>query len=466
MMSWPAAAIVVLVAGCAAVGPDYVEPALAVPDRWAGETARAPRDPELARWWRTFSDEVLTGLIDDALAASTTVRTATARLREARARRVLAGAQLFPIVRAEGSASRIGTSGESGRAGRDTSELYSMGFDASWEADVFGGLRRGVEAAQADFESAQATLDATRVSLTAEVAVNYIELRAFQARLVIARNNLASQSETVQLTEWRALAGLASSLDVEQARTNREQTRAVIPPFETGAAEAQHRIAILTGRAPGALAARLSTAAPVPGAPESVGLGIPAETLRQRPDVRAAERKLAAETARSGQAIAARYPSFALSGSIGLEALTLGALGGNALAHSLVASIGTVLFDAGRLRAQVDVQSAIQEQALVSYEAAVLGALEEVENALVALQGARGRSAALRDAVEAARNAALLARDQYASGLIDFQTLLNTDRSVLAVEDALASSEADSASALVQLYKALGGGWTRSDATR
>jgi NodT family efflux transporter outer membrane factor (OMF) lipoprotein len=364
-------------------------------------------------------------------------------------------------VTASAAVGRIRTSGEVGAGRSRTTELYSAGFDASWEPDVFGGTHRGIEAAQADLESSEASLNSTQVSLVSEVAVNYVEVRAFQARLAIARSNLESQSETLQLTEWRRQAGLASSLDVEQARANREQTRAQIPAFETSLAEAQHRIAILLGEPPGPISPKLALPAPIPAVPERIATGIPADTLRQRPDVRAAERKLAAETARIGQAAAARYPSLALTGSIGLEALTLGALGaGDALTHAFVASVGAVIFDAGRLRQQVEIQSAIQEQAFVAYQTAVLTALEDVENALVSLAMSRERETALRAATEAARNAALLARDRYTSGLIDFQTLLNTERTVLTLEDSLAATQAEGASALIQLYKALGGGWS------
>jgi NodT family efflux transporter outer membrane factor (OMF) lipoprotein len=304
------------------------------------------------------------------------------------------------------------------------------------------------------------------VTPAAEVARNYVEMRALQARLAIARSNLASQSETLQLTTWRAQAGLVSSLDVEQARANREQTRANIPSLQSSLAEAQHRIAILLGTPPAAQQERLAAAAPIPQPPPTIAVGIPADVLRQRPDLRAAERTLAAETARIGQAEAARYPSFTLTGSIGLEALSLGALtdGGAIVTRSLLASIGAPVFDGGRLRQQVEIQRAVQERAQASYESTVLTALEDVENALVGIGNARTRRAALAEATEAARNAALLARHRYTGGLIDFQTVLDTERSVLSLEDSMATSEADGVLAVIQLYKALGGGWEAAPA--
>ncbi len=465
--AWVAGALALLVFGCAAVGPEYGAPTPDVPAAWRrGDVAVANVRPvgDLSRWWQRLNDATLSGLIEQALRGSTDLRVAQARLREARARRALAAAQFYPSVTASGSVRRSKSSAEVGSGA--TTELYNASFDASWEPDVFGGVWRGREAAQADLEASAANLYNTQVSLVAEVARNYVELRAFQARLAIARGNLISQSETLQLTDWRAQAGLVSSLDVEQARANVEQTRAQIPSLETSLAGSEHRLAILLGQAPGTLHEKLAVPAPIPVASDRVAIGIPADVLRQRPDVRAAERQLAAETARIGQAQAAHYPNFTLSGSLGLEALSLGALGGNAVTRSLLASVRQTIFDAGRLRQQVEIQNAIQERALVNYEAAVLTALQDVENALVALANSRDRQAALRSAVEAARNAALLAHNRYTSGLIDFQTVLNTERTVLTIEDNLASAEAEGATALVQLYKALGGGWPVDAATQ
>lgn len=452
-----------MLGGCAAVGPDYVTPTLAVPSAWSragelGDSGLPQRTENLAQWWQNLGDPVLTDLVDRALISGLDLRAAQARLREARGRRGLAGADRFPTVTASVSSSRISSSAETGTGA--TRSLYSAAFDASWEPDVFGGTRRAVEAAQADLEASAASLQATQVSLAAEVALNYVEVRAFQARRTIAESNLATQSETLQLIEWRAQAGLASSLEVEQSRANREQTRAQIHALETGLAEAEHRLAILLGQTPGSLRETLAAPAVMLEVPAQVMIGIPADTLRQRPDVHAAERNLAAETARVGVRTAELYPSLILSGSIGLEALSLGALGGDAATRSLAASLLATVFDGGRLRRQIEIQSAVQEQALVNYEATVLTALEDVENALAALANGRKRREALSSAAEAARNAALLARQRYASGLIDYQTVLDTERSVLSIEDSLASAEAEQVSALVRLYKALGGGWS------
>jgi NodT family efflux transporter outer membrane factor (OMF) lipoprotein len=442
------------------VGPDYQPPALATPVAWthAADNDRAKTE-DLSRWWLRLDDPLLTDLVRQALSASPDLKGARAKLQEARARRALAGANRFPTATASASASRSKGSAETGRGA--TNSLYSAGFDADWELDVFGGVRRAEEAAQADLEASQASLYGTQVSLAAETALNYVEIRAFQGRLAIAKANLASQAETLQLTEWRAQAGLTTVLDVDQARTSLEQIRAQIPALETSLAEAQHRLAILLGRPPGALDARLARPGAIPAVPDRAAVSIPADTLRQRPDVRAAERRLAAETARIGVAEASRYPSFTWNGSLGLEALTVdGLTEGNALAGSFLARVAGTIFDAGRLRQQVEIQGAVRDQALADYEATVLTALEEVENALVSLANHRRRREALGQAAQAAASAERLARQQYAAGLVDFQTVLNTQRALLVTQEALKSGEADTASALIQLYKALGGGWS------
>lgn len=461
---WGAFACLAL-AGCAAVGPDYAPPASTAPAGWrqldpaAAPAVRAQTPDDLAIWWQRLNDPLLTQLMDEALRASPDLRSAQARLREARARRDAADAARYPDISASGNASRSRSSRETGSGA--TRNFFSAGFDASWELDVFGGARRAVEASEADLDTARASLDDTRVSLVAEVASTYVNVRALQLRLGIARANLDAQTETLQLTDWRQQAGLVNAQDVEQARANLEQTRAQIPVLQASLAEAEHQLDVLLGLQPGSLHARLAEAGDLPALPAQVAVGIPADTLRMRPDVRAAERRLAAETARVGIAEAARYPSFALNGSIGVEALTLGALGsGDAGTTSLLAGVTAPLFNAGRLRAQVEAQDAVREQAQVAYAQSVLTALQDVENALSALARSQARQGALTNAADAARNAAALARQRYTAGLVDFQSVLDTERTRLSVEDSLASTRADGVLALIRLYKALGGGWS------
>jgi multidrug efflux system outer membrane protein len=342
----------------------------------------------------------------------------------------------------------------------DAINSFNAGFDASWELDVFGATRSAVNAAESDAQASAASLDAVRVSIAAEVAVSYIQLRGLQAQLAIARENLASQLETLQITEWRVQAGLDTALAVEQARTLSEQVRAAIPVLETGVEQTQHGLAVLTGQSPAALKELLKDARAVPQAAGSLVLSLPAETLRQRPDVRAVERQVSAALARVSQAEAARYPSFQIGGSLGLQALTLGSLGvGGAVASALLASLSVPLFDAGALQAQVRVQQGALEQASQAYKAVVLSALKDVEDALVSLRGNRERLLRLTNASVAAGNATLLARYRYSSGLIDFQVLLETQRTQLSTQVSLAGTQADLSADYVRLYKALGGGW-------
>lgn len=438
------------------LGPDFRSPTLQLPERWANAPAAGSASAHLSDWWRQFGDAQLDALIDEALQGSLDLQLAQARLRQARALREQAIGGFFPTLSASTGASDNSPAMNS----LATPTVYDAGFDASWEIDIFGGTRRALEAATAEQEASAASLDQARVSLVAEVARNYVELRSYQRRLQIAIDNLASQSETLQITDWRYQAGLAAASDVEQARTSREQTRASLPDLEVGLAAAENRLAVLLGLNPGTLHGRLAAPAPLPELPDSVATGIPADVMRQRPDLIAAERKLAAETARVGQKLAQRFPSLKLGGSFGWQAYSFAALGGaDTLARGASATLAATLFDGGRLRAAVEVQSAIQEQALIEYRSSVLGALEEVENALKAYAAGRDRVDARRAAAVAARNAAQLARQMYQSGLADFQKVLETERTRLSTEDNLASAEAGMRLQLIALYKALGGGW-------
>ena len=317
-----------------------------------------------------------------------------------------------------------------------------------------------MEAAEADLEASQEDLRDVLVSLLAEVALNYVEVRTYQARLAVAEENLEAQDETYQLTQWRYQAGLSDELAVQQARYNLESTRSQIPTLRTGLEEAMNRIAVLLGEQPGKVHEELKKPVPIPVAPLKVAVGVPADVLRRRPDVRRAERELAAQTARIGVATADLYPKLSLSGSIGLEALSLNDLFSSATKTvSGGSQITWPIFNGGAIRQNIEVQSALQEQALIAYEAAVLSALEEVENALVAYAEEQGRRDALREAEEAAQKAVELAQQKYQAGLTDFNNVLEAQRSLLTFQDQLAQSEGTVTSNLVRLYKALGGGW-------
>lgn len=452
-----------LLSACASLAPsDAALPETPLPANWSGAGAQITQGASatvLAQWWQRFDDPMLTALVAQALQANTSVRSAQAALQQARAQRDVQGASLMPSLGASGSAQRS-RSGDN-----DATNRFQAGFDASWEPDVFGANRSAVNASEADLQAAATTLADVQVSLAAEVAVTYIELRSQQSRLAIAQRNLAAQTETLQITRWRVQAGLASSLDLEQAVAASEQTAAQLPSLQTGVAQALSSLAVLTGQAPGkleaALQAGLSTAGPIPQAPADLALAFPADTLRQRPDVRTAEHRISAALSRVSQADANRYPSFRLGGSLGLSALTLGTLtNGTSVVSSLLASVSVPLFDGGALAARVQAQEAALEQARASYQGTVLAALKDVEDALVSLQGNQERLVRLQAASAAAANAELLARQRYESGLIDFRAVLDTQRTLLSTQDSVASTQASLSADLVRLYKSLGGGWT------
>lgn len=408
----------------------------------------------MAQWWSRFDDPLLSSLVARALEANTSVKSAQAALRQARASRDLAAAGLLPAVGASASAAHSTT----GR--HDSSTSYRAGFDASWELDVFGGNRSALEASEAAASASAASLGDVQVSIAAEVALAYITLRNAQARLAIANDNLAGQLEILQITQWRLQAGLVTSLESEQARSGTEQTSAQLPALQTVIEQAGHALAVLTGQPPAALSAELVIPRPVPQASGDLALGIPAEALRQRPDVRAAEHRVDAAAARVAQADAARLPSFRLSGSLGLSALTLGSLtNGASVVSALLAGVSMPIFDGGAALAQVRAQEAALDQEMAAYEATLLAALQDVEDALIALRGDRQRLSHLTIAAEAAGNAALLARHRYGSGLVDFQVVLDTQRAQLNTQDGVASATADLSADHVRLFKALGGGW-------
>jgi len=452
-----------LLAGCVTVGPDYVAPETNAPPAWnaaTGGSLKAGRaDPEeLAHWWETFQDPVLTSLIDRAVKGNLDLKEASARVREARARRTAAGAGLLPALDSTASFQRSGDS-ESAR------NLYSAGFDARWEIDLFGGVRRSVEAADADLQAASEAMNDTLVTLSAEVALNYVEVRTFQSRLETAEANLALQQETYRIEQSLAQAGLSDALALQRARSNLESTRALIPSLRASLEEAKNRLAVLLGEHPGAVHKKLALHGPVPLVPPAISIDAPADILRRRPDVRQAERELAAQSARVGVAMAELYPRITLNGSIGLSAVSSGdLLTAGSRTFSYGPRITLPIFSAGSIRAGIEARSALQEQALIRYESSVLTALEEVENALNAYAQELERRSALQESAQAAQEAAELAEHQYRSGLVDFTALLDTQRSLLSAQDELVRNSGALTSNLVRLYKALGGGWPAHEA--
>ncbi len=469
------ACVVMTLTGCATVGPDYVRPDVSVPTQWNGDscalTAGQLDTKKLSEWWTTLNDSELTNLIERAIQSNTDLRKAKSRVREARARRGISEAALFPSVNASGSVQHTHSRAQTGfvvdsnlpSTGSNAtaeSDLYSMGFAAGWEVDLFGGKRRAIEASHANLEASGEDLNDVLVSLIGEVASSYVDLRSFQTRLSIAEANRDAQQETYQIVQWRREAGLITDLDVDQAKYNMEQTKTQIPTLETGIEKAKNRLAVLLGLNPGSLEKELAERKSIPVASQEIAYGIPADVLRNRPDVRQAERKLAAETARIGVQTAEMYPKLNLSGSIGLEALSLSNLfNASSKVYSYGPSFKWNIFNAGSVRQNIEAQNAVQEQALITYEASILSALEEVNNALAAYAKERIRRQLLFEASQAAERAAGLAQNQYSSGLIDFQSVLDAQRSLLNFQGQLAESEAAVTSDLISLYKALGGGW-------
>ncbi len=449
-----------LLAGCTAVGPDYVRPEVPLPDQWRGASGdtREQDTAALAQWWQNLEDPELTRLMRLAAEDNLDVREAVSRVREARYRQRISRAGLFPTVEATGGAHKSGQENQSGSM--TETELYTTGFDAGWELDLFGGTRRATEAALADMAAGIEDLNDVMVTLLAEVADNYINLRTYQARLAVAERNMASQEETWKLLDALSRAGMGDELAVAQARYNLESSRAKIPDLKVGAEEAMNRLAVLTGRQAGSLHAALAEAQPLPTVSIELAVGVPAEAIRQRPDIRKAERELAAQTARIGQAEADLYPKLTLNGSIGLESLSLGDLfSSSARVWSFGPSISWPIFRAGAIRNNIKVQEELQEQALARYEAKILSVLEEVENALIAYAQEQQKMEMLRAASDAARTAAELAGQQYTTGMTGFSAVLDAQRSMLSFEDQMVESRGAVLTGLVRLYKALGGGW-------
>jgi outer membrane protein, multidrug efflux system len=449
--------------GCAAVGPDYTPVNPQAPDKWQAELSGGlladRQNPEImAHWWTTLNDAELSRLEERAVKGNLDLKDAEARIREARALRGISKASLFPGLGANASVTKQRTS-ENSSTGTER-ELYAAGFDAGWELDIFGGVRRSIEAAQADLEATQENLHDVLVSLMAELALNYVDVRTFQARIAAAETNVKVQKETYELNLSRFQAGLIDALAVQQSQYNLESSRSRIPTLETGLVAAKNRLAVLLGETPGAVHGELEKMQPIPVPPVTVAVGVPAETLRNRPDIRRAERSLAAQTARIGVSKADLYPKFRLAGTIGLESLASRDFPEWASrTWSIGPSASWKLFDAGAIRQNIKVQTARQEQALIQYEATVLGAQEEVENALVAYAKEQRRRESLAAATAAAERADQLARDQYQAGLVGFSNVLDAQRSLLSFQDELAQSNGTVTANLVRLYKALGGGW-------
>ncbi|MBI5945105.1 MAG: efflux transporter outer membrane subunit, partial [Chloroflexi bacterium] len=427
--------------GCA-VGPDYCSPKVSVPTSWSELPQAGKANPEsLVQWWKTFNDPVLDSLIVRAVPSNLDLRIAEVRVREARFQRGAVASDLWPSLNTSASYSRsrrsagISTIPPSAKIKRN---LYETGFDASWEIDLFGGKRRAVEAASAEIDAAVENQNDVLITLLAEVARNYIEVRGYQRRVQIIHKNISTQQEVVEIVQARYDAGLSSELDVVQAAALLATTQSQIPLLENPMKQAIHRIGILLGQKPGDLLTELTKESQIPCTPVTVPVGLPSDLLRRRPDVRRAERELAAATARIGMATADWFPKFSLTGSFGFQTEDINAF---SITRSRLWSFGPTvrwpIFDAGRIRANIRVQNARQEQALLNYEKAVLTSLEDVENALVAYTAEQVRCQNLTEAVNANRRAVELANELFSKGLVNFLNVLDAERSLCKSEEEL-----------------------------
>ncbi|MBK8039849.1 MAG: efflux transporter outer membrane subunit [Verrucomicrobiaceae bacterium] len=432
--------------------------AVVVPARWQQGPSSKPLD--VATWWRRFRDPVLNELIAEALKASPTVRSAMEKVTEYRARRGVESANLFPSLYAN----------QSGRGARTksgikdiitTSESYKASFDVSWQVDLFGKQYQTLKAAMADLEQIGENFYGAQVTLAADVATAYVALRSAEAQLSVVQRSLGTRGETVQLTQWREQAGTGDALDTQRSISTLEQARASMPALQLSVVQSKNQLALLSGRTPGSLDSRLAGSRRVPEMISRITAGVPAEALRQRPDVCAAERALEAAFARTQSAKRARLPSLNLSGSIGIDALKAGNIfSPEAAIASVLAGMATPVIDAGRIRQNIRAVSSRERQALVAYEATVLTALAEVENALAAVRRYAEQHRIVGKAAAAAREAVTLAAWQYEAGQVDLLVSLDAQRTLLTLEQQEVTTTAQSANACVQLYKALGGGWS------
>jgi outer membrane protein, multidrug efflux system len=466
--------------GCK-VGPNYKQPDMKPPAQF-NEIRSATRpttrgassstiQPDYVRWWTTLNDPKLNSLIERAAQNNPDVLAAEARIRAARAERAQQQSGLFPQLDASGSythyresqnlpgLSNLGSGGAIPISGLEA-DLWQTGLDASWEIDIFGGQRRAVESATYTIEAAQWDRRDVLVSLTAEVAVNYVQLRGAQRELQIAQSNLASQRQTLDLTRRRAEGGLVPYLDVAQQEAQVATTESTIPTLQTEIRQAIHHLGTLLGQEPGSLSDELTAFEPIPIGPASVPPGLPSDLLRRRPDVRRAERQLAAATAQIGVATADLFPKFSVTGALGTESQSLKKLFDYASRdYSIVPGVDWDIFDAGKVISNIHVQNALQAQALQIYRKAVLQSMQDVEDTLVAYNREQVRLQALKAAVTADQRAVDLSMELFDKGSTDFLNVLDAQRNLFAAQDLMAQSEELVSADLVALYKALGGGW-------
>ena len=481
---------VTLFSAACTVGPSYRPPEGKVPPKWTGiptdktglESVTSTAPVELVEWWKTFDDPVLNSLVSQAVKSNLNLQEAEARILQARAARGVTQSGLFPSITTSGNARRTGTGPGAATSGTGNTQfsgtgnptspsfggrvrnLFQVGLDAAWEMDFFGGVRRSVEAANADLQAAIEDRRAVLVTLTAELSLNYMDLRGVQQEIQIAKQNLEAQQHSADVTKKRFQVGFASGLDVANAEAQVATTSSQIPLLESTEQQAIYNISVLLGLEPAALVDTLAPRRELPATPPVVPVGLPSDLLRRRPDIRRAEAQLHSATARIGVATADLFPKFTLTGSGGLQNLALGSLGNwDSRFWNIGPGVSLPLFDAGRIRSNIKLQNAVEQEAMTAYKQTVLTALQDVENALVAYQKEQQHRASLVQAVESNRKAVDLSNRLYTAGQSDFLNVLTAERNLYSTEDELARSNQAINTDLVAIYKALGGGWEHSD---
>lgn len=448
--------------GCLKVGPDYKTPETKTPASWdlPDDKFLKPDPAAIQRWWEVFGDPQLNELIVRAGQSNLDLRTAHARVKEAWANIGVVRGEIMPALSASGSYARQRGSEYAPTPGGVTFDNYQIGANASWEIDLFGRISRSIEAATADYQASEEDRVDVMVSLYAQVATTYFTIRATQAQLAATNENIQSQKQVLALTQSRFRNGLANDLDVSQAETVLASTQAEVPPLKITLAKSFSAMDLLLGQPPGASAKLLGEVEPIAQPPRMVAVGAPADILRQRPDIRRAERQLAAATARVGQDTARLYPSFSLLGNIGLASTNASDLfrSGSYL-FSLGPQFNWNVFQGGAIRAQIQVRDAQTEQALLNYEQTVLSALKEAQDAQTAYVQQLARVEHLARTVSASRRTLKLGLELYKEGLTDFQSVLDAQRTLFQYDNQLAQAKGEAAGNLVGLYKALGGGW-------
>ncbi len=451
--------------GCKPVGIDYTAPETNVPDIWANKLIEAEQnDDGLTNWWQSFNDPMLNELIEESLVNNLDIRSALSRIDEARYLRAIAAGEKAVQVNASGfyrqaKASEYGLEAVPG-ASTHRQNLHNVGLDASWELDVFGRIRRTVESADAVYQATIEDHHDVEVMLSAELASVYVNIRTLQARLYYAQENVKIQNDTLNLTLDRFKAQIVPEIDVRQAELNLARTESAIPALELQIEQAIYSLSVLLGREPMYLREKLADARPMPQPMDVLAIGMPADVVRLRPDIRRAERFLAAQTAKVGVATAQMYPSFSLSGSFAFEGTQLKHLGyEDSRKWAWGPTVNWSLFNGDRLKNNISAEKARTEQALIEYQSIVLRSLQEVEGSLVAFSKEKSRKEIVSRSVEAAKKSVKLVGDLYKSGLTDFQNVLDTEKSLFEQQDAYASSSGLVLQNLISVYRSAGGGW-------